>query len=414
MTRKEKKPVSVVLVGIGGMGLHYLIAILEELSPGEVKLEAAVDPFPQKSERYNELKTRGIPAFSSLNEFYESGYSAELVIISSPIHFHVAQSCEALHHGSHVLCEKPIGVTIQDARHMIRERDAARRWVMIGYQWSYSAAIQALKKDILEDKLGKPVRLKSLYLWPRNESYYQRNNWAGRKKDDEGNWILDSPANNAIAHYLHNMFYVLGDQIDSSAQPVEVLAELYRAYSIENYDSVAARIFTNEGAELLFYASHSTSEEQGPMFSFEFERATVTYNEFSDDIIVTDRQGQEKHIGSPEAEHPFKKLFEAVEAVREPRTVICGPEASISQTLCINGIQESFPEVITFPESMIRHDKEKGRRWVKGLSDTFFDCYQKGILPSEACFSWAKQGRLVDLRNYKFFPGGVRPKNQEK
>ena len=411
---KEKKPVSVVLVGISGMGLHYLIALLEEFSPEAIELLAVVDPFPEKSERYSELRSRGIPMFLSLNEFYESGRFAELVVISSPIHFHVPQSCEALRHKSHVLCEKPLGATIQDVERIIQQRDTASRWVMIGYQWSYSAAIQALKKDILEGKLGKPVLLKSLYLWPRDESYYQRNSWAGEKKDEEGNWILDSPANNAMAHYLHNMFYVLGDRIETSAQPVEVIAELYRAYTIENYDSVAARVHTEDGVEHLFYASHAAAEERGPMFSFEFEHATVTYGEYSDDIIVTDLQGKAKHYGSPEAGHPLQKLFEAVEAVRKPKTIFCGPEAARSQTLCINGIQESFPEIMTFPESMVQHDIEKGSRWVKGLSEALYDCYQKGVLPSEADFSWAKQGKLVNLRNYKFFPGGAPPHNQEK
>lgn len=411
---KEKKPVSIALIGISGMGLHYIITLLEEFSQEAIELLAVVDPFPEKSERYSEVRNRGIPIFPSLNEFYESDNLVELVVISSPIHFHVPQSCEALRRGSHVLCEKPLGATIQDVGRVIQQRDKSRRWVRIGYQWSYSAAIQALKKDILGGKLGKPVRLKSLYLWPRDESYYQRNSWAGKKKDEEGNWILDSPANNAMAHYLHNMFYVLGDRIETSAQPVEVMAEFYRAYTIENYDSVAARVLSEDGVELLFFASHATAEEQGPMFSFEFEHATVTYGEPLDDIIATDRQGKEKHYGSPEADHPFLKLFEAVEAVRKPKTIPCGPEAASSQTLCINGIQESFPEIVTFPESIVQHDKEKGCRWVKGLSGALYDCYQKGVLPSEAGFSWARQGGLVDLRNYKFFPGGISPENQEK
>jgi len=411
---KEKKSVSIALVGISGMGLHYLITLLEEFSPEAIELLAVVDPFSEKSDRYSEVRSRGIPVFSSLNEFSESGNFAELVVISSPIHFHVPQSCEALRQNSHVLCEKPLGATIQDVGRVIQQRDAARRWVRIGYQWSYSAAIQALKKDILGGKLGKPVRLKSLYLWPRDESYYQRNSWAGKKKDKEGNWILDSPANNAMAHYLHNMFYVLGDQIETSAQPVEVMAELYRAYTIENYDSVGARVLTEDGVELLFFASHATAEERGPIFSFEFEHTTVTYGEPSDDIIATDRQGKEKHYGSPEANHPFLKLFEAVEAVRKPKTILCSPEAASSQTLCINGIQESFPEILTFPESIVQHDMEKGSRWVKGLSEALYDCYQKGILPSEADFSWARQGGLVDLRNYKYFPGGVPPENKEE
>ncbi len=411
---KGKKPVSVALVGISGMGLHYLNALLEEFPSGTIEIRGVVDPFPEKSERYSELKDRGIPIFPSLKEFYEGGRSPELVIISSPIHYHVPQSCEALQHGSHVLCEKPIGATIQEVERLILQRDAVHRWVMIGYQWSYSPAIQTLKKDFLDGKLGRPIRLRSLYLWPRDESYYQRNNWAGKKKDEEGNWILDSPANNAMAHYLHNMLYILGNRLDKSVQPAEVTAELYRAYPIENFDSIACRIFTKEGTELLLYASHSTDRELGPMFSFEFEHAVITYDEFLDDTVSNDREGQEKRYGSPEAGHPLRKLFEAVETVREQKLILCGPEAASSHTLCINGIQESSPEILVFPESMVQYDEEKGTRWVKGLTEVFYDCYQKGILPGEAGYSWAHPGRPIDLCNYRFFPGGIPPENQEK
>ena len=56
---------------------------------------------------------------------------------------------------------------------------------MIGYQWSYSEGIQSLKKDILTGRFGKPLRMKSMCLWSRDFSYFSRNNWAFRKKDEE-------------------------------------------------------------------------------------------------------------------------------------------------------------------------------------------------------------------------------------
>ena len=410
--RTKAPPVSVVLVGIGGMGLHYLITLLEEFSPGEIELRAAVDPFPERSERYSELKDRKIPVFKSLEKFYGSGKTAELVVISSPTHFHVSQSCEALRNGSHVLCEKPISATIQEADQLIRVKHDSKRWVMIGYQWSYSKAIQCLKHDIRTGMFGKPVRLKTLCFWPRTEDYYGKSSWLGRQKDEEGRWILDSPVNNAAAHFLHNLFYVLGDHVDTSAQPAAVTAELYRAYPVENFDSVACRAFTREGTELLYYASHVTRPDQGPIFSFEFEQATITYGEVSDEIIAIDRSRKEKHYGSPEAAHYFLKLFDAVACVREPKPVVCGPEAARSQTLCVNGIQESFPEIVDFPESLIQKEEKEGRYWVDGLAEAFYESYTKGILPSEGNVPWARAGIPVDLRDYHYFPGGILPPNQ--
>ncbi len=394
-----------VLVGTSGMGFFYLKTLLEEFSPEALELKAAVDPFPERSDLFSELKSRGIPVYDSLSDFYQRGQRAELVVISSPIHYHVPQSCEALRFGSHVLCEKPLGATVQEADRLIQSRDEAGCWVMIGYQWSYSEAIQVLKRDIRQGNFGKPIRLKTLCLWPRDKTYYQRSSWAGRKKDEAGNWILDSPANNAMAHFLHNLFYVLGERVDSSASPAEVSAELYRAYPIENFDSAACRAMTEEGTELLFYASHAVFQEKGPMFSFEFEKATVTYGETSDDIVAVGLDGKEKHYGSPDAEHPLRKLFEAVASARESKLIVCGPEASRPQTLCINGIQESVPEIGSFPDSMIQREGE--RCGVEGLAEALYDCYQKGALPSEAKLDWARCGKRIDLHNYRFFPGGT-------
>jgi predicted dehydrogenase len=406
MEPREKKPVSVVLVGIAGVGQSYLETLLEGFPPGVVELDAVVEPYPNRSSYRDELRDRGIPILDSLTPIYENRKSPDLVVVCSPIQYHVPQTSLALEHGSHVLCEKPIGATIQDAERMIETMNRTKRWAMIGYQWSFSRAIQSLKGDVMQGKFGKPVRLKTLCCWPRDEAYYERNDWAGKIRDYQGRWVLDSPANNAMAHFLHNLFYILGDKVDGCAMPSGVTAELYKAYPIENYDTVACRAFTHDGVEIMFYASHTTSDDLGPMFSLEFELATVTYGEVAEDIIARDRKGNTKHYGSPENEHPLLKLFEAVRAIREPRTILCGPEASIAQTLCMNGMQESVSAIMDLPESSIHSDLECKRKWVKNLLRELESCYKRGILPSEAGLGWANSGKPVKLENYRHFPGG--------
>jgi len=158
--------------------------------------------------------------------------------------------------------------------------------------------------------------------------------------------------------------------------------------------------------EVLFYASHTTSDDLGPMFSLEFDKATVTYGEGVDDIIAREHKGSTTHYGSPEAEHPLLKLFEAVETIRVPKAILCGPKASVAQTLCMNGMQESASTIIDFPESKIKSDPESSRSWVKDLLQELQDCYKRGILPSEAHLDWARPGKKVDLSDYHRFPEG--------
>lgn len=397
---------SILMVGIGGYGYYYLKTLLEEFPPGSIRLCGAVDPYAEKSELLMELERRKVPIYREIDDFYSGGNTADLAVISSPIHYHVPQSIKALQNGSHVLCDKPLAVTVQEAKDLIKVRNSSGNWVQIGYQWSYTTAIQALKKDIMEGQFGRPKRLKTLCFWPRGWDYYRRNDWAGKKRDNSGQWILDSPANNAMAHFLHNLFYLLGDEIYLSAQPKEVTAELYRAYPIENFDSAACRIFTKENTELLFYASHAAYEDKGPMFNLEFEDAEISYGEVSDVIVAKRYKGREKKYGSPGKDHQFLKLLAAVEMLNNPKEMVCGPEAAFPQTLCMNGIQESVPEIPFFPKSLVQEDETRDRLRVKGLDEAFYQSYRAGLLPFERNISWATRGKTIDLVDYHYFPGG--------
>ncbi len=404
------KKLSVLLAGAGGYGNVYLKALLDEKKDDHFVISAIVDPKPQNSHYYQRIKELGIPLYPTMEAFYEEG-RADLAIIASPIQYHCPQTCLALSHGSHVLCEKPASAVIQEIDRMIEERDRADRMVTIGYQWSFSDTIQELKKDIRKGYLGKPKRLKSLVLWPRHQSYFQRNNWAGKKVDDRGNWILDSVVNNATAHYLHNMFYVLGKEMDRSARPEWVTAELYRANEIENFDTAAVRIQTEEGVELLFIASHAVDTERGPAFCYEFEKATVVYergqkNEGSE-VIAVFTDGTRKSYGDPFHEE-VGKLWRTMNAIRGNGSIPCGLEAASSHTLCVNGMQESVKNITCFPEDLILVEEKNPSDpliFVEDLAQVLTDCYDSWRMPHEAGIIWAKAGQKVKLRGYREFKG---------
>lgn len=401
------EPVSIVLAGLGGYGQVYLAALLDQRDAARFRVVAGVDPVPHNCARLAELQARGVPIYRSLQQFYRSG-RADLAVLASPIHRHCSQTCLALSRGSHVLCEKPAAATVQDVDRMIRARERAGKHVAIGYQWSFSTPIQRLKQDILAGHFGAPRRLKSLCLWPRDEVYYHRNNWAGRHRDARGAWVLDSPANNAMAHDLHNMLYLLGPRVDASAQPVDIAAELYRANEIENFDTAALRVHTDSGAEILFYGSHAIAEDSGPEFCFEFERAIVTYTTGQSPIIARLSDGSIRHYGGPNDEPQVTKLWTCLARLAGGGTIPCGLEAARAQTICANGAQDSAGAPVDFPRELLHVKGEAPQRlvWVDGLAEALRQCYADGKLPSEAGLSWARAGRLVDLHGYRYFPGG--------
>ncbi len=409
MAGEGSAPVSVLMVAIGGYGFHYLKTLLEKLEPSRTMLAGVVDPMADRSPLWPVVRSMGIPARSTIEEFYAAGDRADLAVISSPIHWHVPQSLVALAHSSSVLCDKPLGATIQEARELIEARDRSGCWAMIGYQWSFSTAILALKRDILAGLFGRPIRLSTLCCWPRDTTYYARNDWAGRLRDrSSGRWILDSPANNAMAHYLHNLFFVLGSDVHLSARPQSVQAELYRAYPVDTFDTAACRATTVDGAELLFFASHVTETTIDPRFRFEFEEAIVTCGEDNSQIVARQKDGLCKSYGAPDDTPQFHKLFAAIGRARGEGTIECGPEAAAAQTLCVNGMHDSMTAALTFPPALVRREGEPERRFVPGLEDVLLRCYYESRLPSEAGVPWAAAGRDVSLIDYRNFPDGAR------
>ena len=131
--------------------------------------------------------------------------------------------------------------------------------------------------------------------------------------------MLDSPVNNATAHYLHNMFYLLGKSPQASAMPVTVEAELYRANDIENYDTAAIRAIVECGTEVLFYTTHATPERRGPLSCFEFERAIVEYDAGgAGQFVARFHDGRTKSYGQPTLDR-HEKIWQAVDSVRAAR-----------------------------------------------------------------------------------------------
>jgi predicted dehydrogenase len=402
--------VKLLLIGIGGYGNLYVDALLKRLKEyDDEKTDAAfeiagfIDPMPEGCRSLDKLLNMGIRSYKSIEEFCSNGQKPNLTVISTPIHMHCSMTVSALLHGSDVLCEKPVSATIQEALTMIDARNETGRNVSIGYQWSHSKAVTLLKKDISDGMYGKPLKLKTLVLWPRNKQYYQRA-WAAKKKAGDGSWILDSVANNATAHYLHNMFYILGREPDKSAVPIKVKSELYRANCIENFDTAAIRAITKEGVEILYFGSHATKDSYGPVFEYKFEKGVIKYNYQNDKCFyAVFNDGRDINYGNPDEEYN-NKIWMAIDYTRNSIKPVCSIESSISQTLCINGAQESMPDTKQFPKEIIKFDDTSEVTWAEALFEILTDCYENEKMPYDMGVSWAESGSEINLENYRFFP----------
>jgi predicted dehydrogenase len=126
----------------------------------------------------------------------------------------------------------------------------------------------------LHGELGSPREATVLACWPRNSSYYARTNWAGMMKRG-GTWILDSPANNALAHQIHLTLFLLGPTQHAAATPISVEAELYRVNPIENYDTCSLRVTLDNGARVLVLFTHACATSINPEIEIDTDRTQV-------------------------------------------------------------------------------------------------------------------------------------------
>ncbi len=386
-----KKDVSIVLVGLGGYASIYVNSILDNNIPN-IRLAGLVDPFPQGCPRLEELRSLNAPLYSSIDDFY-SEHTADLAVISTPIQFHTQQIITALEHGSNVLCEKPLCGDKNDIEKMLDVRHKSGKFADIGYQWSHNKGILEMKRDILSGLYGAPKALKSLTLWPRDTAYFKRGSgWAGTIRAKDGSLVYDSVANNATAHYLHNMFFILGKTMDSALAPIETDAFLLRANPIENFDACTIRCKMPGNVDVLFVAAHSIETNVGPVCEYVFEKGKIRLDPLSGDETAHDlkghfvgilENGEVKDYGNPHL-GTNEKLFLAIEAAREGAAICCPIEAAAVHTRVINDIQENF-EIHSAKRDLIKIN-EKNLVYVDGLGEALTDIYRgKNIDLSRFC-----------------------------
>lgn len=391
------KQVTVLLVGISGYGHSYLSELFSKQNK-HAHLSGVVDIQPKRSDYYEDIMEKNIPIYESIEEFYQEN-QADLAIISTPIHLHKQQSCYAMEHGSHVLCEKPMTANPDDIKQMIETRDRTGKFLAIGFNWSFTPSVQQLKADILSGKFGKAKRLKSLVLWPRNDEYYHRSSWAGKKYSPNGEKIFDSVVNNATAHFLHHLLYLTGETVETSSQLSQLTAELYKVNSIETFDTSAVSIQTTSNIDILYIASHAVKNSHRPHFELEFENAVITYDPEGDtsDVTAVFTDGTKQVYGDPEPNRNAKLNICVNAILNDDQDILCGVEAATPHVQAIYAMHQSVPETPFFPKEITRRKEDEQLNWVEGLEDILVKSYDNWCLPSDLDVEWAKKGKTIQI-----------------
>ena len=112
-------------------------------------------------------------AYSNIIDLLSNEKDVDVVAICSPNGMHAEHSIMALNAGFHVLCEKPMALTSSDCGKMIVAAERANKRLFIVKQNRFNPPVEAIKKLIDEDRLGKIFSIQLNCFWNRNPDYYE-------------------------------------------------------------------------------------------------------------------------------------------------------------------------------------------------------------------------------------------------
>ncbi len=126
------------VIGVGSLGFHHA-RILRDL-PG-VRLEGVHDADPVRAEEVE--KALGIRTFSDPKDLFSR---VEAAVIAVPTPAHAAVALQAVEAGVHLLIEKPITSTLEEADRVLEAADARGLLVATGHVERFNGALRACEK----------------------------------------------------------------------------------------------------------------------------------------------------------------------------------------------------------------------------------------------------------------------------
>ncbi len=184
------------LIGCGWIARFYA-HILPNLQ-GRVEVVWAADPEPAQAEEIARL-TGARP----LEEYREGLDEIDAACVLVPHHLHHPIAVDCLAAGCHVLLEKPIARTLEEADAIIASATRAQRTLMVAYPHRYRHSMRLFKEAILGGDYGSLFMLDAIM----DESIQgYANNWMAQKETLGGGVFFS-----ASPYMLNPMFWIAGE-----------------------------------------------------------------------------------------------------------------------------------------------------------------------------------------------------------
>ena len=246
--RPDSAEKTVAILGAGTIGRVHAEVVRRH---PKLRVAAVIDPDEAARDKLVEHithTTAATPAaFTCLTEAIQAG-GIDLVAVCVPTGLHAAAVSEALAAGIDVLVEKPIDVSLPEARRLTALADeAARRGVLCSVvsQHRFDPASAAVAAAIAGGRMGRVTSAVATVPWWRGQDYYDSAHWRGTWALDGGGALM-----NQGVHTVDLLVWLLG-------RPLEVFAHtaVLAHEGIEVEDVATATIRFASGALAVLHAT---------------------------------------------------------------------------------------------------------------------------------------------------------------
>lgn len=146
----------------------------------------------------------GARPYYSIESLLASEPGLDVVSICTPNGLHAQHSILALKAGCHVLCEKPLSISVSDAREMIEAAQQSGKMLFVVKQNRFNPPVQVVKQWLTDGTLGRIHSFQVNGFWNRPHEYYLQS-WKGTRDLDGGTLFTQ------FSHFVDLLYWFLGE-----------------------------------------------------------------------------------------------------------------------------------------------------------------------------------------------------------
>lgn len=171
------------IVGAGYMGEKRQRAI-KETAMGKVL--AVADIYTKKAKSL--AKNSGADVYADWKKLVARP-DLDIIIVSTPNNLTAKVVVEAFKNKKHVLCEKPMGINVKEAKTILSASQKAKRLLKVGFNHRFHPGIYKAKQLFKKGVIGKPLFLRARY--GHGGRWRMEKEWRLKKSISGGGELLD-------------------------------------------------------------------------------------------------------------------------------------------------------------------------------------------------------------------------------